>query len=766
MALEISVDGDAVAAPAGQNLLQTCLAAGKDIPYFCWHPSLGAVGACRQCAVKVFAGPGDAEGKIVMACMTPPAAGMRVSIADGEASAFRESVVEFVLKNHPHDCPVCEVGGECHLQDMTAMTGHHKRRTDLPKRTHNSQDLGPFIRHEMNRCIGCYRCVRFYKDYAGGTDFGVFGSAANVFFGRPEDGTLENPFAGNLVEVCPTGVFVDKPFSQNFRRKWDMRSTPSVCPHCAVGCNVVLHERGGEVRRAVNRHNAAINGFFLCDRGRFGVGFLESGSRLRVSHDRYGKVFSHEAAVGQLARVLQQGPLGVGSPRASMEANFVLRRLVGVKNFYAGVARHEADVMAAALAALKAVPAASLAQAEQADVVLVLGQDPLLAAPRLALALRQAALRPPADVLDARGIPAWDDAAARHAMQGKNPFMIVSPAPTGLDDVASTVLKMPADEVVAFALDVAAGAADGIAGRATRKLRAAARPLVVAGGGAAMLLAGAAIVQALVREGVGAAFCGMVPAANSIGLGCMAAPAFAACPAGAPVIVLEADVLAGEVAPALGQAAGLTCLDHVETATARGADLAIAVGSFADMDGTFVNMEGRVQRFYKAVFGEAVAPPAWMVLRDAGIAAGLLPAGLWPSQAALLADIATELPGLELPAPGPQKPPSLPHRASGRTAARAHVDVREQAPPEAADSPFSPTMEGAVQTGAAPLVWAPGWNSGQAVLRLPDEPPGVFLFAGGAALPAMPAKPWSFEDATGAEALSDLSPAIIARRQA
>jgi NADH-quinone oxidoreductase subunit G len=458
-----------------------------------------------------------------------------------------------------------------------------------------------------------------------------------------------------------------------------------------------------------------------------------------------------------------------------MEANFVLRRLVGAENFYAGVSGHDAAVMAAAVTVLRAVPAASLAQVEQADVVLVLGQDPQLAAPRLGLALRQAGQRAPAALLEERGIPPWDDAAARNAVRTKTPFMIVAPGPTALDDVACTVLNMPADAIVVFALDVAAafasGQADGAAGQAARILRGAVRPLVVAGGGAAMLQAGAAIVEALVAEGVGAKFCGLVPAANSIGLACMSAESFAACRVpGAHVVVLEADVLgAAEVAPALGRAASLTCLDHVETATSRGADIAIAVGSFADAEGMFVNMEGRVQEFHKAVYREREAPPAWLVLRDAGIAAGLLPAGIWPTRAALLADIAGAFPGFaDLPAARSAKPPSLPHRHSGRTAARAHVDVREPKPAADDNATFGATMEGPLQTGAVPMVWAPGWNSGQAVLHMRTEAPAeVFVFAGDAgALPAMPAKPWSFGAATGTEELSGMSPAIIARGQA
>lgn len=164
----ILVDGAEFIVNAQDNLLHACLAHGLNLPYFCWHPALGSVGACRQCAIKQFANSDDSTGRIVMACMTPATDGTRISIADPEALAFRASVIEWMMTNHPHDCPVCEEGGECHLQDMTVMTGHNYRRYRFTKRTHRNQYLGPFIKHEMNRCIACYRCVRFYRDYAGG----------------------------------------------------------------------------------------------------------------------------------------------------------------------------------------------------------------------------------------------------------------------------------------------------------------------------------------------------------------------------------------------------------------------------------------------------------------------------------------------------------------------------------------------------------------------------------------------------------------------
>ena len=159
----------------GQNLLSACLSLGFNIPYFCWHPAMHAVGACRMCAVKQFRDDKDTRGSVVMSCMTPAADGTRISIDDNDVREFRAGIIEFLMINHPHDCPVCDEGGECHLQDMTVMSGHTYRRYRFKKRTYLNQNLGPFINHEMNRCIQCYRCVRFYRDYAGGRDFNVFG---------------------------------------------------------------------------------------------------------------------------------------------------------------------------------------------------------------------------------------------------------------------------------------------------------------------------------------------------------------------------------------------------------------------------------------------------------------------------------------------------------------------------------------------------------------------------------------------------------------
>ena len=316
----------------GENLLTAVLSAGLDLPYFCWHPALGSIGACRQCAVMHLKDESDSQGRMVMACMTPVSSGMHVSVSHPTCQGFRKNVIEWMMQNHPHDCPVCDEGGECHLQDMTVMTGHNYRRYKFKKRTFLNQNLGPFIHHEMNRCITCYRCVRYYQNIAGGSDLAAFSTSNHVYFGRFEDGNLENEFSGNLVEICPTGVFTDKPFRKTYTRKWDLQTAPSVCQLCSVGCNITPGERYQTIRRVQNRFNPHINGYFLCDRGRFGHSFVNGPQRLKPSHLPTTPLDSAKKI------------MGLGSPRASLETNFALRHAVGVDNFFMGVSRQYAEL--------------------------------------------------------------------------------------------------------------------------------------------------------------------------------------------------------------------------------------------------------------------------------------------------------------------------------------------------------------------------------------------------------------------------------------
>src|SRR5690606_5288893 len=453
--MSIVVDGREYPAAPGKNLLEHLLGLGVDLPYFCWHPAMGSVGACRQCAAKQYRDENDAVGRIVMACMTPALDGTRIGVDEPEARDFRARVIEWLMVNHPHDCPVCEEGGECHLQDMTVLTGHNYRRYRGLKRTFRNQYLGPFVNHEMNRCIACYRCVRFYQDYAGGRDLRAFGIHHTVFFGRHEDGVLESEFAGNLAEVCPTGVFTDRPFGDHYVRKWDLQSAPSVCPHCSLGCNVYAQERYGKLRRIVNRYNGEVNGYFICDRGRFGYGFVNSAGRVRralVRSVETGELepLGADRALAAAAPLLDGPVVGIGSPRASLEANHALRRLVGTASFHVGIAAHEHRCVIAAGDVLRsgAVRTPSVREAGQADAVLVLGEDAPNTAPRLALELRQAVRNAEKRVAAALKIPLWLDAAVRTAGQdARTPLFIATSVATRLDDVAAVARRAAPDAI-------------------------------------------------------------------------------------------------------------------------------------------------------------------------------------------------------------------------------------------------------------------------------------------------------------------------------
>ncbi len=568
----IYVDDKPYRVNAKQNLLHACLSLGFDLPYFCWHPALGSVGACRQCAVKQFRTPDDKRGRLVMACMTSAAEGTRISIRDSEAVAFRAGIIEGMMQNHPHDCPVCDEGGECHLQDMTVMTGHDYRRYDFRKRTFRNQYLGPFVNHEMNRCIQCYRCVRFYREYAGGKDFNVFGIRNIAYFGRYEEGVLESEFAGNLDEVCPTGVFTDATHKRHYTRKWDLQFAPSICVHCGLGCNVSPGERYGMVRRIVNRYHGDINGYFLCDRGRHGYEFVNSERRIRqplIRREGQLKPVTRTEAIEYMGQLLGSPSrvIGVGSPRASLEANFALRAAVGPENFFAGIPEDEFRLLARVLDVLRSrsTPAASLREIENSDAVLILGEDVINHAPRMALSLRQSVRQQPMALADKLKIPRWLDHAVRELVQDSKGFLfIASLAATRLDDVATETYHAAPDDLarlgfaVAHILDHNAPTATeltpeigALAVRIAQALRSAQRPLVVSGLGCrseAVVSAAANVAQALCRVGPPARIAFTVPECNSLGLALLGGrpleEAFATVRARAAdtVIVLENDL--------------------------------------------------------------------------------------------------------------------------------------------------------------------------------------------------------------------------------
>lgn len=755
----IYIDGRAYKANPQQNLLHACLTLGFNLPYFCWHPAMGSVGACRQCAVKQFKDDEDKQGKIVMACMTPAAENTRISIEDPEARAFRAGVIEGLMVNHPHDCPVCDEGGECHLQDMTVMTGHDYRRYSFQKRTFHNQYLGPFVNHEMNRCIQCYRCVRFYREYAGGRDFDNFGLRDHVFFGRHEDGVLENEFSGNLVEVCPTGVFTDKSLKQHYTRKWDLQMAPSICVHCGLGCNTTAGERYGMLRRIINRFNGEVNGYFLCDRGRYGYEFVNSDRRMRqVRLAAEGKPSSitKSDATEYLASWIgaEHEVIGIGSPRASLGSNFLLRALVGPDHFYAGVDDEQFRLLQAMLEILRTGPfrSPSLGEIEASDAVLILGEDVTNVAPRMALTLRQSVRQQALEISDKMRIPRWDDHAVREALQDtKGPLFIASCAATRLDDVATRTYCSAPDDIarlgfaIAHAIDSAAPAVSGLSetlrtltAEIAEALRTAQRPVVVSGPSCrsqAVIESAANVAMALSKAGQRAALSFTTLECNAFGMALMAPNPLGAALKTArqrkprTVIILENDLYrrlpAHLVDGFLESASHVVVLDHLQNRTSERASLVLPTATFAEADGTLVSSEGRAQRFYQVFVPDGDIQASWCWLRDA-LAIARNPAQAWKHIDDVVTAMAGDIPALAMvPKAAPsasfriagEKVPREPHRYSGRTAMHANISVHEPKPPDDPETPLSFSMEGTPDQPPGALVpyfWSPGWNSIQA----------------------------------------------------
>ncbi|WP_201589980.1 NADH-quinone oxidoreductase subunit NuoG [Psychrobacter fozii] len=537
----IHIDGTTVEVDSADNLLQACLSLGIDVPYFCYHPALGSVGSCRQCAVKQFQNKEDMEagrGRLVMSCMVAPGDDMYISVTDDEAKAFRKSMVELLMTNHPHDCPTCEEGGHCHLQDMTYMSGHSRRRYRFTKRTHHNQELGPFIAHEMNRCIACYRCVRFYKDYAGGEDLGVYGSNNRVYFGRDKDGQFESEFSGNLTEVCPTGVFTDKTHSERYNRKWDMQYAPSICHGCSAGCNISPGERYGELRRIENRYNGEVNRYFLCDRGRFGYGYVNREDRptqaLERINDKHVKINIDYALDETIKRIKDKKVIGIGSPRASLETNFALKNLVGFDNFSTGLNHQQQALVNKCIEVLSTdgIYNPSMTDIESHDAVLVLGEDITQTSSRVALSVRQAAKNEGLKMAAALQTQPWlAEPVKRIAQDALSPVYVIDVTQTKLEDISKvSVVATPeditklgfkvADEIANFADDLAeivdpqAAEQDADASTETDGMQALAKqiaydliqadkPLVISGSSlssTALIEAAAQITQALTQK--------------------------------------------------------------------------------------------------------------------------------------------------------------------------------------------------------------------------------------------------------------------------
>ncbi len=759
---KIKINGKEFEVDPKKNLLEASISAGYDVPYFCWHPKLGSIGSCRQCAVVKYRDENDTVGRLVMSCMEPASEGSIISTDASQAVEFRSNVIEALMTNHPHDCPVCDEGGECHLQDMTVMSGHQTRRYEFGKRTHKNQYLGPFINHEMNRCIQCYRCVRYYRDYAGGDDLNVFSSRNRVYFGRANDGVLESEFSGNLVEVCPTGVFTDKTLKKHHTRKWDLTTAPSICTHCSVGCNTIVGERYGTIRRVYSRYNEQVNGYFLCDRGRFGYEFMNSDKRIKkfVVNGSFDGV-TKESAFDFIVKALKgKKIIGIGSPRASLETNFTLKQLVGNENFSVGLSHKDYQLAKLAIDTLKNgnVRTPSLKEVEQCESVFVLGEDITNTAPMLALSIRQAIKNITKTKADKAGIPLWNDAPAREIIQDAHgPLHIAAPMASRLDDVAnSTYFSAPENiarfgYVVAHFIDSKLSLPSGLTEEVTSKARkiasdllSTAKPLIVSGvhcKNEDVLKAASDVAQALKTAGKDVRLSYTFEESNTVGAVLLDGKSLEEVfeTKAEVLIIVENDLYrrlsTEKIDSYLSKFEQVIVLDHNCTSTTKKATVILPVGTFTEADGTFVNMEGRAQRFYQVFVPESDTIESWR--RIAQIATAIDKPfdqkNFYDFTESLVINNA-QFTGIETLAPPPdfkvqgQKIARESLRYSGRTAMKANINVHELKPIEDADSAMSFTMEGYHGQAPTSLItsyWAPGWNSAQAINKYQIEVGGA-----------------------------------------
>jgi len=631
----------------------------------------------------------------------------------------------------------------------------------------------------MNRCIACYRCVCYYKDYADGTDLGVYGAHDNVYFGRPEDGTLESEFSGNLVEICPTGVFTDKTHSERYNRKWDMQFAPSICQQCSIGCNISPGERYGELRRIENRYNGTVNHYFLCDRGRFGYGYVNLKDRPRQPVQRRGDDFitlNAEQAMQGAADILRQSKkvIGIGSPRASVESNFALRELVGEENFYTGIAHGEQERLQLALKVLRegGIYTPALREIESYDAVLVLGEDVTQTGARVALAVRQAVKGKAREMAAAQKVADWQIAAILNIGQrAKHPLFVTNVDDTRLDDIAAWTYRAPVEDqarlgfAIAHALDNSAPAVDGIEPELQSKidvivqaLAGAKKPLIISGtnaGSIEVIQAAANVAKALKGRGADVGITMIARSVNSMGLGIMGGgsleEALTELETGRAdaVVVLENDLhrhaSATRVNAALAKAPLVMVVDHQRTAIMENAHLVLSAASFAESDGTVINNEGRAQRFFQVYDpayydSKTVMLESWRWLHS--LHSTLLSREVdWTQLDHVIDAVVAKIPelaGIKDAAPDAtfrirgQKLAREPHRYSGRTAMRANISVHEPRQPQDIDTMFTFSMEGNNQPTAhrsqVPFAWAPGWNSPQAWNKFQDEVGGKLRF--------------------------------------
>ena len=392
--VSFEVNGQTLQARPGSMLIAATDAAGITVPRFCYHKKLSVAANCRMCLVEVERAP-----KPLPACATPIVAGMKVWTHSAKARAAQQDVMEFLLINHPLDCPICDQGGECELQDLSLGFGNSSSEYVEIKRVVRDKDLGPLIETAMTRCIHCTRCVRFGEEIAGMRELGATGRSQYTEIGTYVAKTVSSELSGNVIDVCPVGALTAKP-SRYTARPWEMRAYDSIAPHDCVGSNLHVHTARGKVVRVVPRENEAINECWISDRDRFSYEGLKSQERLlkpQIKRDGHWKEVSWQEALDNVSGILRKqlsfNVAALAGPSSSAEEFFLFQKLMrGLNITNIDHRLRQVDFSDQAVAPIAPSLGMSLVELEQQQAIFLIGAYPRHDQPLLNHRIRKASL--------------------------------------------------------------------------------------------------------------------------------------------------------------------------------------------------------------------------------------------------------------------------------------------------------------------------------------------------------------------------------------
>lgn len=618
--VEIELDGKKVEVAPGSMVMHAAERAGTYIPHFCYHKKLSIAANCRMCLVEVEKAP-----KPLPACATPVTQGMIVRTKSDKAIKAQQSVMEFLLINHPLDCPICDQGGECQLQDLAVGYGGTGSRYEEEKRVVAHKDVGPLISmEEMSRCIHCTRCVRFGQEVAGVMELGMVNRGEHSEITTVVGDTVDSELSGNMIDLCPVGALTSKPFRYS-ARTWELSRRKSVSPHDSTGANLIVQVKNHKVMRVVPFENEAINECWIADRDRFSYEALNSDERLTQPMIKQGgawKTVDWQTALEYVANGLKQikeqhGAQSIGalvSPHSTLEELFLtgqLLRGIGSDNIDWRL-RHAQFNAAEGVRWL----GTSIAALSELQAVLVVGSNLRKDHPLFAQRIRQAAKK--GGQVFALNAQVYDWA------------MPVSASVVAAQDWAQALAD------VAAAVAQAKGVQAPVAAQANAEAQAIAQALL-AGERKAVLLGNAAAHHAQaaellalanwIAEQTGATVGYLTEAANTVGAQWVKAQPQSKGLNAAQMVAggLKAAILLN-TEPAFDTAAGQQALQGLNKsemvvtlspfkANLDVSDVLLPIAPFTETSGTFVNAEGRVQSFHAVVKPLAETRPAWKVLR-------------------------------------------------------------------------------------------------------------------------------------------------------